>query len=106
MSNAKILPAPDINDQTAGPMSKLETEKRAFRRLLPALLTSHRGLYVAIHGEQVVGSGPDQIEVALEAYRKYGYVPIYVGHVTDQTPAPIRVPSPRLLRRESTQGNA
>ena len=44
-------------------LAKAERERRAFNRLLPQLLTTHRGLYVAIHDEQVVDSGPDRSEV-------------------------------------------
>ncbi|MEX2287921.1 MAG: hypothetical protein WD648_12580 [Planctomycetaceae bacterium] len=91
MSNAEILPAPDIKTPTSGEMSKWEREKRAFRALHSSLLSKHRGLYVAIHEEQVVGSGLDQLGVAREAYRRYGYVPIYVGLVTDNPLPPVRV---------------
>jgi len=84
MNQPEILPAPQIEAPIPAEASKWEREKQAFRLLLPSLLLDHRGQYVAIHDGQVVGSGPDQIALARDAYRRFGYVPIYVGLVTDQ----------------------
>ena len=63
--------------------SKFERERRAFYRLFPSLLASHPGQYVAIHDEQVVDSGADQVEVALRVQRRIGTVAIYVHFVSD-----------------------
>ena len=65
------------------PASKFHREKRAFFRLLPGLLATHSGQYVAIHDEQVVDSGPDQLEVALRVQRRFGAAAIYVHLVGD-----------------------
>ena len=46
---------------------------------------------------RVIAEGPDQIEVAKQAYARAGYVPIYVGLVTNEPPRPVRIPSPRLF---------
>jgi hypothetical protein len=100
MSETDILPAPEIESSAPVEPSKWEREKRAFRRLLPDLLKTHRGQYVAIHNEQVVGSGPDQFELARESYQRFGYVPIYVGLITDEPARPVRIPSPRLHLRQ------
>jgi hypothetical protein len=35
--------------------------------------------------------------VAKLAYARAGYVPVYVGLVTDDPPRPVHLPSPRLL---------
>ena len=67
------------------PPTKFERERRAFFRLLPDLLQTHRGQYVAVHDEQVVDSGPDQIEVALRVLRRVGSVPIFV-HLVQREP--------------------
>jgi hypothetical protein len=84
------------------PDTKWRREQQAFRRLLPDLLKVHRNQYVAIHEGKVVEAGADKLEVAGRAYARFGYVPIYVGLVTDQ-PIPVsRIPSPRLLRPEPT----
>jgi len=40
--------------------------------------------------------GTDQFDVAKQAYARVGYVPIYVGLATTESPHPVRLPSPRL----------
>lgn len=70
-----VLPEPP-------PPKKFEREKAAFFRLLPDLLATHRGQYVAIHDEQVVDSGPDQTEVAVRVLDRLGGGDIYVGLVS------------------------
>jgi len=77
-----VLPAPP-------PPTKFEREKAAFFRLLPELLRTHTGQYVAIHGEQVVDSGPDQVEVALRVLRRVGNVALYVHLVSDEKRLPV-----------------
>jgi hypothetical protein len=94
MSQIDTLPAPQL---PAPPEDKWRREQQAFRGLLPELLKTHRGEYVAIHEGRVVASGADKLDVAGQAYARYGYVPIYVSLVTDRSPPPIRIPSPRLL---------
>jgi hypothetical protein len=49
------------------------------------LLQTHRGRYVAIHDGQVVDSGDNDIELVQRVHRRIGYVPIYVGMVTDES---------------------
>jgi len=94
MSELEVLPAPVLSPPAA---DKWRREQQAFRRQLPELLKTHRDQYVAIHEGKVVEAGTDKLEVAGRAYARLGYVPIYVGLVTDQ-PAPVlRVPSPRVL---------
>jgi hypothetical protein len=89
-----VLPQP--------PETKWQEERRAFLRLVSSLLPTHRGQYVAIHEGKVVESGPDKVAVGLRAYAKYGYIPIYVGLVTDEPARMDRLPTPRPLRREAS----
>ena len=71
----------------------LRREHEALLQMWPELLQTHYGQYVAIHDGQVVESGPDKFAVARNAYKRYGYIPIYVHLVTDQ-PQPVeRIPS-------------
>ena len=70
-----------------------------FLKLLPSLLTIQRGKYVAVHEGQVVDSGDDETALALRAYDQIGYVPIFVGLITDDPRPVMRMPSPRLYRR-------
>lgn len=69
-------------------LTKFEKEKRAFYRLLPDLLQTHRDQYVAIHNEQVVDCGSDQLEVAHRVLSKLSPADIYVGLVSVE-PRPI-----------------
>jgi hypothetical protein len=96
MSDAITLPAPDLALRETTPAA-WEAERRAFLRLLPTLLATHPGQYVAVHQGGVIAEGADQVEVAKRAYARAGYVPIYVGLVTQEPPRPVRIPSPRLL---------
>jgi hypothetical protein len=87
MSEPITLPAPVI--EVPGPRrTKWDRECQAFRQLLPQLLATHRGLYVAVHEEQVVDSGDDKIALALRVLTKIGNVAIHVGLVTEE-PEPI-----------------
>lgn len=81
------------------PPTKWDREYAAFRRLLPDLLRTHRGQYVAVHDGAVVGAGPDMIAVAHEAYGRFGAVEILVRQVTDEPPRVARILSPRLVGR-------
>jgi hypothetical protein len=95
MNETDVLPAPQID--WPPPETKWDRERRAFHRMLPSLLQTHRGKFVAIHEEQVVDSGDDEVALGLRVYGRFGYVPIYVGLATDQ-PRILRIPSPRILR--------
>ncbi len=99
MNQTDPLPAPVL---PIPPEDKWRREQRAFRRLLPGLLASHRGRYVAIHEGQVVESGDDKLAVARRAYARFGYVPIFVSLVTEEPGAPIRIASPRSVSGESS----
>jgi len=88
------LPTPEL--------PKGEREYRAFLRLLPELLATYSGKYVAIHDEQVVDSDPDDVALILRVQAKIGYVPLHVGLVTD-APQLVRIPHYHECRR---QGNS
>lgn len=59
MSEPITLPAP-IFEVPIPARSKWDQEYQAFRRLLPQLLATYRGRYVAIHGGQVADSEDDK----------------------------------------------
>jgi hypothetical protein len=80
---------------------KAERERLAFLRLLPGLLATHRGQYVAIHEEQVVDSGPDAAELAARAVRRFD-TDIYVGLVSEEAEPVCRLGAARdVVRWES-----
>jgi hypothetical protein len=78
-------------DLPARELTKGEREFQAFLRLLPKLLATHRGKYVAIHDGQVVDTDTDDVALILRVQAKVGYVPIHVGLVTEQRPI-VRIP--------------
>lgn len=97
MSEVIEYPAPDLL-LVKPPESEWERERRAFRALLPELRLKYDGHYVAIKDGKVVASGSDRVAVALEAYSRAGYVPQYLGHVTDSPLPPVCIPSPHCAR--------
>jgi Family of unknown function (DUF5678) len=97
MSEIIEYPAPDLS-LFKPPESAWERERRAFRTLLPELRAKYDGQFVAIKDGKVVASGSDEVEVALEAYSRVGYGPLYLGHVSDSPRPPARIPSARRPR--------
>lgn len=83
------------------PRNKWEREYRAFQRLLPELLKTHRDRYVAIHEEQVVETGDEPLALALRVLARIGNVSIHVGHVTDE---PERIYHSGIVRNVSAAG--
>jgi hypothetical protein len=77
--------------------SKWHREYQAFLRLLPGLLKTHRGRYVAVHVETVVDSGDDEIALAARVWDRFGYVPIHVDLVTEQPLPAVRIPGIRAV---------
>lgn len=84
-----------------GSSEKFERERAAFFRLLPELLKTHRGKVVAIHDERVIAVGDENVPVAMEAYKKVGYVALFVQRVLEKQPV-YRLKTPREIRREGS----
>ena len=94
VNKTELLMAPELMVPIA-PSSKWEKERHAFEELRPSLLQTHQDKFVAIHEGRVVGSDDDRIALALRAYAQFGYVPMYIAHVSRSAPRTVRVPSPR-----------
>ncbi len=94
-SEVIVYTAPDLAFSSR-PETPYERERRACRELLPQFLQTHLAQYVVIHDGKVVASGSDLVAVALEAYSRVGYVPLYLGQVTDEPPRPARIATPRI----------
>jgi PHD/YefM family antitoxin component YafN of YafNO toxin-antitoxin module len=73
-----------------------EKERAAFHRLKPQLLQTHKGLYVAIHGGQVVDTDADNLALAQRAMSKLKGKPFYLQLVSEE-PRAFEVPSPEEL---------
>lgn len=99
--SVRILPTDatpiDISFPHPAPPSKAERERAAFLRLLPVLMATHAGRYVAVHGEEIVDADADDIALVRRVHARFGYVPIYVGLVT-AIPLVVRVPGFREVR--------
>lgn len=85
-----ILPPGSVRDQ------RWAREYGAFIRLLPELLKTHRGRFVAVHDAGAVAVANTFKDAALEAYKRVGYVPLHVGLVSEAPLPPVRLPSPRI----------
>jgi hypothetical protein len=97
MKRTNFLPAPQVDRPLPGE-GKWNDERRAFQRLRPSLLRSHKGRYVAIHQSKVVDSGKDKIVLGLRVYARFGYVPIYVGQVRAEPRPAVRIPTRRRFQ--------
>jgi hypothetical protein len=95
MSEAIVIPPEAL---ILPPKNKWEREYRAFLRLLPELLKTHRGKYVAIHEEQMVDSGDDRLELIFRVLPKVGGVSVHIGHVSEEPEPPCRIPHVREVR--------
>jgi hypothetical protein len=95
MSEPLTLPAP-VLDVGVPIEDKWRREQRAFQRLLPDLLHTHAGKYVAIHDEQVVDTDGDLVTLGRRVYRRYGYIPIYMDLVAEK-PVIVRIPHYRVI---------
>ena len=73
-----------------------EKERAAFHRLKPQLLQTHKGLYVAIHGGQVVDADADNLALARRVMSKLKDMPFYLQLVSEE-PRTFEVPSPEEL---------
>jgi hypothetical protein len=98
MSELIEYPAPDLS-LVKPPETAWERERQAFRAMPPELRANYDGKYVAIKDGKVVASGSDEATVALEAYSRVGYGPLYLGHVTDSPRTHGRLPSARRPRK-------
>src|SRR5947199_2039377 len=71
-------PPSDADAVDGGPTAdpKFNREWFAFYELLPELLKTYRGQYVALHDGRVVAGGPDKYAVCRQAHQQFGQVTI------------------------------
>ncbi len=73
-----------------------ESERAAFHRLKPQLLQTHKGLYVAIHGGQVVDADANNLALAQRVMSRLKNKPFYLQLVSEEART-FEVPSPEEL---------
>jgi len=73
-----------------------EREVAAFGRLLPGLLSSIPGMYVAVHDGQVVDRDGDDFELAKRIGLKYGAEFVLIRRVSDEEEGICYLDSPEV----------
>jgi len=83
--------------RASAPSNRFEKEKRAFEEMKDKLLRdpNFQGKYVAVVGGKVVDVGEDKIELAKRVYKKYGYIPMFIGFLGKRKRV-VEVPSPEI----------
>ena len=66
---------------------KIQNEKHAFLKKKTALMNdpNMKGKYVAVHDGEVIDSDVDEIVLMQRVYKNYGYVPILIERVVEET---------------------
>lgn len=90
----QTFPAPQLEEPP--PANKWEREHRAFLALLPELMKTHRGQYVAIHEGRVFDTDAEELALVERVIKRLGNVSVHIGHVTESERV-YRVPHYRLL---------
>jgi prevent-host-death family protein len=78
-------------------LQRPEPNRAAFQRLLPELLRTHKGQFVAIHEGEVVDADLDNRELTKRIYAKKLF-PVYIQLVSER-PRVIELPSPEEIQR-------
>ncbi|CAG0927772.1 hypothetical protein TFLX_00612 [Thermoflexales bacterium] len=84
---AVVIPFADYQALVAQPLSgdlSFEQERAPFQRLLPELLKTRRGEWVAIVGGEPVEFGLDFSSVIVPVRRRFGQRPVYVREISEQ----------------------
>jgi len=83
---------------SAGDNLMFVRERAAFQRLLPELLRTHRGEWVAVVDGQPVQFGPDFSSMIVPVRQRFGQRPVYVHEISEE-PRLYTISSPRVVRR-------
>jgi len=76
---------------------KFEQAKQKYYKLLPELLKTHKGKYVAIVNDNVE-VGEDRETLLDIVYEKYGSQTMYLGEVSEKKRT-VRITRPKLIRK-------
>ena len=78
------------------PLDRLQAERAAFQRLLPGLLQTHRGQFVALQDGRVIDADADESALAQRVLVR-GRKPAYIQEVRTE-PRVYDLPSPEVVR--------
>ena len=98
-------PLPDAGAMDGGPTDdpKFNREWAAFYEMLPDLLKTYRGQYVAIHEGRIIANGADKDAVWRQAHEQFGHVTILVRLVSE-VPETCRITSNWIVRTVEPHG--
>ncbi len=75
---------------------KLRLEQEVYASLLPALLKTHEGEYVALHEGAVIATGTSLRELYVQVYTLLDDIPVLFRRVSAEPEPDLRIRSPRL----------
>ena len=75
---------------------QLRLEQEAYANLLPSLLKTHEGEYVALHEGAVIATGANLRELHVQVYYLLGDIPVLYKRVSADPEPDLRIRSPRL----------
>ena len=78
------------------PLDRLQGERAAFQRLLPELLKTHRGQFVAIQDGHLIDADMDESALARRTFLR-AHKPVYIQEVRAE-PRVYELPSPEVVR--------
>ncbi len=87
----------DSRSRQQKPLDRLQGERAAFRRLLPELLKTHRGQFVAIRDGRLIDADTDESALAHRTIAR-GSEPVYIQEVRAE-PRLYELPSPEVVRQ-------
>lgn len=89
--------------ETYGPPDDavLAEYRRALERMLPGLLTTNYGDYVAVHGDRVIAIGPNRNHVLGQAMMEAGLYDFILERIGLRTEYVERIVNFREIRRET-----
>lgn len=64
-------------------LARLQPEMNAYQQMLPELLKTHRGEWVAVHHGQIIALNPDRAEVIRLVQERHSD-PVYIDRIQEQ----------------------
>lgn len=93
-AKSEVAQADASNDEAFAQteLAALAPEIEAYKKMLPELLKTYKGRWVALHGGQVVDTGDQWGELAMRVTQNFPD-PIYIELVSEDSPRQFEIPS-------------